>query len=314
MAQIAPLLLSLLLLVGFVSAASLLVYALLPGQVGWRWWRVTLVPAAAGAALLAILLIALRGPSADLLVELGRGGLPAGQFQVSGWTARAIVALTVVAALLGVYLAAHALPHAAARWRAWRRRARRSVIVDVVRAGLLAGLLVVLVGATSRISAFVAAGHQISTSSRVLAMHQLPGTPTGIAVEGDTGYLTFGEGQIARYSLSAGDQELAVEVVADGLNSPRGPLVLDGELLVVDLGPPPCPEPFPQCMTVEPAEELRRINASSGRVLSYPIADDGSLGEPRELFTGLPVVNTYHAPSSLTLGPDGAVYLPDRRV
>jgi hypothetical protein len=310
MAQIAPLLLSLILMFGYATAGALAVYALLPGP-GWRWLRVAIVPAAAAIIFLVVLLTALRGPSADLVAELSHGGLPAGQWRVSDWTARALLAMTILSALLGVYLLAHALPHAAARWRMWRRRTRRSVIVDVVRAGLLAGLLVAFVAGSTAVGTFVAQGRQVSTSSLLVATHALAGTPTGIAVAGDgTGFLTYGEGQIVRYSISPDGRTFEAEVVAEGLSFPRGPLILAGELLVVDLTQTACAQPFPQCFTGEPAEELRRIDDSSGRVLAFPIADDGSLGAPRELLTGLPIVNTSHAPNSLSLGPDGAVYLP----
>lgn len=310
MAQFYPLLLSLILLFGYAVAAFLAAYSLLPGQLGLRWGRISLVPAGAAALLVAALLVGFRQQTADLFYRLLRGGLAAGPWRLSPWAGRGVVALVLLTALVAVYLAAHDVPHAVARAKRWHRHGARPARAQTVRAVLVVALAVAIVGSAFVTERFVALGRQRSVGARIVSTYLLPGAPTGMVLSDGEGYITLGEGRVARFELTADGSQFAVDVVAEGLSFPRGPAIVEGELLVVDLGQLACSDPFPQCWTGDPAEELDRINRSSARVLGFRISDDGQLADEREVLGDLPVVNTEHAPSTLTPGPDGYVYLP----
>jgi hypothetical protein len=159
---------------------------------------------------------------------------------------------------------------------------------------------------------------------QVVAVPELPGAPLGIAVdaERDLGYLTLGEGTIVRFrpsSLAEANPEFVP--VADGLEFPRGVVIVGDELVVSELGPLLCVPAFPRCQGedvpgVDPSDraavkraEAAILAASSGKVLAYRIDADGGLSDRRVLIDGLPVADSLHGVNALTLGPDGHVYL-----
>jgi hypothetical protein len=140
-----------------------------------------------------------------------------------------------------------------------------------------------------------------------------PATLTPMDIEWADGfaYATVGEGQVLRLTVD-GDR-VESEVLATGLEFPRG-LALDGDVLyVAELGELPCEDPVPRCKgeNVGPttADGERQLLASSaGRILAFPVEADG-LGEPAVVVDGLHFTNTDHGLNDLDLGPDGMLYL-----
>ncbi len=138
-------------------------------------------------------------------------------------------------------------------------------------------------------------------------------TPMDIEWVDDFAFASIGEGRILRLTVD-GDRVVS-EVVAEGLAYPRG-IAVDGETLyVAELGPLPCEDPLPRCKgeNVEGAGsiadgEREILEASSGRILAFPITADG-LGEPSTLVDDLHFVNADHGLNDLDLGPDGMLYL-----
>jgi hypothetical protein len=177
-----------------------------------------------------------------------------------------------------------------------RRRNALRVAILALAFGVLAVALVAGVATAPR------GGQTIATPQGVLDMERV----------GDELYLTLGSGQIASLDLAADDPEL--RILADGLEYPRGLAIGDGRLYVAELGPLPCDEPFPYCKgpqvgpTVVEGERTL-IEAASARLLSYPIQDDGTLGELEVVADGLPYVNTDHGVNDVELGPDGGLYV-----
>ncbi|HET7140924.1 MAG TPA: hypothetical protein VFJ03_00420 [Candidatus Limnocylindria bacterium] len=315
MIAVASLLLPLILLFAWAVAVCLLVAALLLPDVRYRWRRVALVPLA-GGLLLALLTAALfRQASSDVVSQLAGGGLLLGPLRISPLATWGLVAAVVLAAAAVVYFAALAFPRGIAGWRG-ADAARRAWIGEVIRIVLVGALVLGVVGTTFATQRVVVGQALASANGAILHTLALPGSPTGLALDGRSGYVTFGEGQIAYFTLGDDDATISTRIVADGLSFPRGAAIADGNLFVVDMGRLACPDPFPQCWTPEPAEELQRLNASSASIKAYPILDNGDLGQPRTVIDGLPVVNSEHSPNVLTLGPDGFLYLaiggPDR--
>ncbi len=124
-------------------------------------------------------------------------------------------------------------------------------------------------------------------------------------------YASVGEGQILRLTIES--DEIKTDVLADGLQFPRGIALVDDTLFVVELGELPCENPVPRCKgeNVGPttADGERQILAdSAGRILAYPVTGD-TLGEPSILVDDLSFVNTDHGLNDIDLGPDGSLYL-----
>ena len=310
MAQFYPFLLTLILFFGYAVAAFLVAYSLIPGHLGLRWGRIAVIPVVAAVALVGALLFGFAQESADLAASLFGGGLAAGPWRLSPWAGRAVVAIVIASALIAVYLAAHDLPQAFARSRLWGRITPRPRRAQLARIVLVGGLSVAVVSAAAVTDQFVALGRQRTVGARIVSTHRLPGGPTGMALQDGEGYITLGEGPILRVDFGDPDQAPEFETVAEGLTFPRGPAIIGDELLVVDLGNLACENPFPQCWTPEPDEELARVNASSAAVLAFRIDADGALAGPTEVLQDLPVINTEHAPGSITVGPEGFLYLP----
>jgi hypothetical protein len=131
--------------------------------------------------------------------------------------------------------------------------------------------------------------------------------------ESDFAYATVGEGQVLRLNVD-GDQVSSSEVLADGLQFPRGLALVGGTLFVAELGPLPCEDPVPRCKgenvgadSVADGERQLLAN-SSGRILAFPV-ESGGLGDPTVLVDGVHYTNTDHGLNDLDLGPDGMLYL-----
>lgn len=154
-----------------------------------------------------------------------------------------------------------------------------------------------------------------SGSVSVEAEHELPGEPMDVVLRTPTeGYLTLGDGRIARFVLAEEADELALTVVATGLDSPRGLAIVDDALIVADLGPLPCDERFPckgenvDAASVEDGER-RILRESNGRLLRFDVRPDGTLANRRIILDGLPVANTDHGVNAVAAGADGLVYV-----
>jgi hypothetical protein len=125
-------------------------------------------------------------------------------------------------------------------------------------------------------------------------------------------YATVGEGQLLRLTLD-GDR-VHTEVLADGLEFPRGLAVAGDTLYVAELGDLPCEDPVPRCKGEQLGHprvadgERQLLRDSSGRIVAFPISAEG-LGDPEVLVEGLHFVNTDHGLNDLDLGPDGMLYL-----
>lgn len=315
MIAVASLVLPLIVLFAWAVAGSLIVAALLLPDVRYRWRRVALVPLAAGLLLAVVMAVLFWQVSSEVVSQLAGGGLLLGPLRISPLATWGLVAGVLLAAAAVVYFAAHAFPRGIAAWRSGEA-GPQARLAEMVRIALV-GVLVLAVVATTFATQRVVAGQGLaSANGAVVHTLSLPGSPTGLALEGQSGYVTFGEGRIAYFTLGDDGATITTRVVADGLSFPRGAAIADGNLYVVDMGALACADPFPQCWTPDPAEELERLNASSGSIKAYPILANGDLGEPKTVIDGLPVVNSEHSPNVLTLGRDGFLYLaiggPDR--
>jgi hypothetical protein len=136
--------------------------------------------------------------------------------------------------------------------------------------------------------------------------------PMDIEWVDDFAYASIGEGRILR--LTVDGEQVGREVLVDGLDYPRG-IAVDGDtLFVAELGTLPCENPLPRCKGEQIGlprvsdGERQILENSNGRILAFPITDDG-LGEPRTLVDGLYFVNADHGLNDLDLGPDGMLYL-----
>ena len=137
-------------------------------------------------------------------------------------------------------------------------------------------------------------------------------TPMDIEWAKDFAYASVGEGRILRLTVE-GDR-VETEVLADGLSFPRGIALADDTLYVAELGDLPCENPVPRCKgehvgPTKAAGERTLLATSAGRILAFPIAGDGTLGEQTVLLDGLSFTNTDHGLNDLELGPDGMLYL-----
>jgi hypothetical protein len=308
----APFILPLLVLLGLLFAVSVIAFSLRGRPPGIRLRGILLVPLALALLLLGVELILMWSQVVNAVGRVFDAQLVAGsQFGLPAEWSYILAAAMVVAAAVASYLAVDALPGFIARLRAVRRRgavlraraadATRAVLVGLIGAAVLTG-----VSLTER----QLNPSQQSTLLNVVARHELPGAPTGIALADDrSGYIALGQGQILRFELSEDLRAVTFETAVDGLVYPRGLAIVEDRLFVVDLGPLPCDVPFPQCWFSTPEEELELLNASSATLLAFPIDADGALGDPAAVIEGLPVVNSEHAPNGLIEGPDGFLYM-----
>jgi hypothetical protein len=150
----------------------------------------------------------------------------------------------------------------------------------------------------------------------VQAAHPLPSGPLGVAVRSESdGYLSLGD-RVAHFEMPQGSGgSLTLTTAADGFTYARGLTIADDTLVVADLGPLPCPRPFPYCKGhdvpgVGLIEGERRIlEESRGRLVAFDIRPDGTLTNERVILSHLPVANTEHGINGLATGPDGYIYV-----
>lgn len=170
-------------------------------------------------------------------------------------------------------------------------------------------------GPTTTSSTTVAAVSSLPLGLRLVATHELPGGPVGIAVDStrDVGYISLGQGQIVRFRLAhVARRSLEFEQVVDGLENPRG-IAIAGDLLVVaEIGPLPCENPFPGCYGTHGGlarieGEAAILEQSRGRVTLHSIDEDGGLSNPRVILDHLPVINSDHGVNGVAVHPDGSI-------
>jgi len=309
----APFLLPLILIVGVGIAGLSIVSGLRRRLAGTRIGPYLIVPGLVGLVIVAVELVLYPGETVGLLPRAIRGGLVSGSWLgIDAVWSIPIGLLALVAGILAGELAIAVLPAYAADLR--QRLAGgdaggrgTSLTVDATRAVLGAVLAAALLGAAGVMSSILAAD---ASGDLVLeASFPVASSPTSlVATDATTGYVAFGEGTIARFTLPETGTAIALTTVAEGLSFPRGLAVVDDDLFVVDLGPLPCDPAFPICAGSTDFE-LGMLRDSDARVLRYPINPDGSLGEATPIVTGLPVASSVNAPGGLEVGPDGFLYL-----
>ena len=131
-----------------------------------------------------------------------------------------------------------------------------------------------------------------------------------------SGYVSFGEGSIARFELPGDEHgELQLTTVATGLEYPRGIALREDTLFVAELGPLPCNPGFPVCTgptlneRFPEAGERRIVRSSRGRVLAFRVHEDGALSDRRVVLADLPFATTEHGVNDVVLGPDGRIFV-----
>jgi hypothetical protein len=230
-------------------------------------------------------------------------------------TALLLLGAAIMAFAMADFLFARLVPLPGRLWK----RSSRSRLVDV-------GLLI-FVGGAAAVSLMamlgLATGLYIQPAPpgldrrlSIQAAYPLPTGPLGIVVRGPgDGYLSLGR-RVAHFQLpdeSGGSLDLTT--VADGFTYTRGLTIAGDVLVVADLGPLPCPQPFPYCKGHDvPGVELiegerRLLEESRGRLIAFDIGPDGTLDNERVIVSDLPVANTEHGINGLVTGPDGYIYV-----
>lgn len=146
-----------------------------------------------------------------------------------------------------------------------------------------------------------------TTAEERPGVFDLPAAPMDLElVDGSSGYASLGDGRLIEFSRSS--DGLDWTEIAAGLRFPRGIAVDADAVYVVEMGDLPCEPLYPSCPKVTPFDEIEILRESTGRVLRYPIQDEG-VGPPSVLLDNLPVIGRDHAPNDIELGGDGLLYL-----
>lgn len=312
----------------FVIAAFLVALALVvqsPRQIGGRRaFGVTIVPVVVGAVGVVATVAMHPGTFDRLLAQAGRP-----------WTVVGITGALAGSLVLVDYLMSRVLPLLArAPDRRPSVRGQLALFGFLGLLGLAAVAAITTPGADATAGATttttVATGSSTTTTGAepepvlplgltLVAFHESDISPLGIAVDGerDLGYMTVGPDRIVKFKPSAAVAPSTLDfiTVVDGLEYPRGLVIVGDELFVSELGPLPCEQPFPTCKgehvdEADPAQgEVTIVEGSSGRVTAFTIGPDGALLGRRVVLDGLPVAGTDHGVNGLAVGPDGRVYL-----
>jgi hypothetical protein len=148
------------------------------------------------------------------------------------------------------------------------------------------------------------------------ATQALPSAPLDVELRGERdGYVSLGTRVIHVDLPEQPSDAMTWTTVADGFTYTRGLTIVGDVLVVGDLGPLPCPEPYPVCKGndvpgVDDIEGERRIlEGSRGQLIAFDIELDGSLTNERVLLDNLPVANTEHGLNGIVTGPDGQIYV-----
>jgi hypothetical protein len=202
--------------------------------------------------------------------------------------------------------------------RLWKG-ASRTRLGDAGLAFFIGGAVVLgfagMVGLDTR-THILPSGPTLAPGLEVAATHGLPSPPLGITLLSDRdGYLSLGT-RVAYFELPNGPRgPLNITTVADGFSYTRGLTIAGDVLVVADLGPLPCPDPFPYCKghQVPGGDEIegekRILTESRARLVAFDLQPDGSLTNERVIVDQLPVVDSEHGVNGLATGPDGSVYV-----
>lgn len=226
-----------------------------------------------------------------------------------------LAGLAVVALALADLLYARILPLLRAFLVRLRVPSGRAALAAL--AIVLVPIIVASAGLAWRISwGRPSADAEVGATVEAVETFELPGSPLGLAmIDARTGYVSFGGGTIQRFTLPADEAgDLVIDPVVDGLEFPRGIAIVGDRLYVVELGSLPCRPAFPICggrqLAQDVAEGERTILRSTrGRITSFAMAADGSLGDRRTLLDDLPVADSEHAVNGLAVSADGDLYV-----
>ena len=283
--------------------------------VGSRLWRsrgtrvggFLVVPLCVGVAGIAVLAVAFSSDTETLLRGIG--------------DRKAALAVAAGVVIVGAAVADFLVSRAARlvvstglfRWSSFEVDAALAVALLIPAALGLVGLVRLDERTTSAVEL---SQSESGSSASIEAEHELPGEPMDVALRSSSeGYMTLGDGRIARFALDEATGGLELTVEASGLDSPRGLAIVGDALIVAELGPLPCPEPYPckgenvdDAGSVEDGER-RILRESNGRLLRFDIRPDGTLANRRIILDRLPVANTDHGVNAVTAGADGRVYV-----
>jgi hypothetical protein len=200
----------------------------------------------------------------------------------------------------------------------WRARSP-ALMANVGLAVFVSGVAVASAGAMYRITGVASVEPPplgLRARMTIEATYALPSAPLDVELLDEvTGYVSLGP-RIARFELPAraGDA-LELTTVAEGFTYTRGLAIVDDTLVVADLGPLPCPDPYPICKghdvpDVDLIEGERRIlETSRGQLVAFDIGPDGTLTGRRVILDRLPVANTEHGLNDVEVGADGRIYV-----
>lgn len=262
----------------------------------------------AGVVLLMIVVLAFG----KRLILISKAAATGGLLQWAPWFAIFILIMAVAVAVGLGELGAIVLPGRLQEGLERRNRETGSTakyVVDLTSLGLIsliaAGPIAMAAHPGSSPSSY------FGLESMLVGEYELPGPPMDYEpVDAWTGYVSVATGEIYLVRLpSRAEDEMTVELVADDLIFPRGIAVSDGILYVGDIGALSCEDAYPTCFGKTPEGEKEIIEASSGTLIAYDIADDMTLFNRRDIVTDLPVVTSEHGVNDVETGPDGAIYV-----
>ena len=271
---------------------------------GSRVGPLLVIPLLSGALLVAVLWLRLKDDISRFLPFLTRPitlGLTAGL---------AFVAFAVTDVLLTRF---GGLPRRV--WRTHDPRLPGDVGLAVFVGGAALVSVVVMLG-LSGVAKVEPPASGLGARLTVETVYPLPSAPLDVELRSARdGYISLGP-RVVHFELpdEPGGQ-LKLTTAADGFSYTRGLTIVGDTLIVGDLGPLPCPDPYPVCKGfrvpgVGVVEGDRRILAGSrGRLLAFDIEADGSLTGERVILDDLPVANTEHGVNGIVTGADGRVYV-----
>jgi hypothetical protein len=156
----------------------------------------------------------------------------------------------------------------------------------------------------------------LNATFTVEGTHALPSAPLDVELRTERdGYISLGT-RVVHFELHGEPgSTISLTTAADGFTYTRGLAIIGDVLVVGDLGPLPCPDPYPVCKGhsvpgVSLVEGERRIlEGSRGRLIAFDIEADGSLTNEHVILDNLPVANTEHGVNGIAAGADGRIYV-----
>jgi hypothetical protein len=202
--------------------------------------------------------------------------------------------------------------------RLWRRGSlpwldEAGLVIFVGGAALVSG---VAMFSLSAVAVVARPANGLGATFKVETTYPLPSAPLDVALRSERdGYLSLGTRVVHFVLPREPDGAITLTTVADGFTYTRGLAIIGDVLVVGDLGPLPCPEPYPVCLGnrvpgADVVEGDRRIlEGSRGRLVAFDVQADGRLMNEHVIVDGLPVANTEHGVNGIVAGPDGRIYV-----